>query len=176
MLDTCLNAKFAGLDSLTGLYLIADATRAAHVPGAPGSFGSGFLSDPSQVFAKLRAADVNMVETSVVVQASQLQQRKVESPRATLRPLSDTTCNGIATPLPCQPLAPLPVGCTPLGSMQVRAMETDATSDGSPSRKAQKRGLISLANYTTAPSSAAAQDEPREEAIKTMLLYQHVRC
>ena len=54
VLDTCLNALDAGLQ---GVHLLLDAARAAHIAGV-GGHGTGFLSDPTEVVAKLGAAGV----------------------------------------------------------------------------------------------------------------------
>ena len=59
----CLNAKDAGFDSV---HMVLDAARAAHVPGI-GQYGSGFLSDPKAVLAKLTEAKVKLVSTGALV-------------------------------------------------------------------------------------------------------------
>lgn len=60
VLDTCLNAKAAGIADGLEVYMVLDAARAAHVPGI-GSFGSGFLSDPAGLLARCSDAGVRMV-------------------------------------------------------------------------------------------------------------------
>ena len=56
VLDTCLNAKQCGVESV---HAVLDAARAAHIDGV-GSHGSGFISDPQQVMSKIRDAGVNV--------------------------------------------------------------------------------------------------------------------
>ena len=56
VLDTCLNAKQCGVESV---HAVLDAARAAHIDGV-GSHGSGFISDPQQVMGKIRDAGVNV--------------------------------------------------------------------------------------------------------------------
>lgn len=46
--------------------MVIDAARAAHIPGV-GGFGSGFLSDPTEVKAKLAAAGVRLACTESVI-------------------------------------------------------------------------------------------------------------
>ena len=53
VLDTCINARLAGFD----VWMIVDGARPAHIPGV-GVFGTGFLSDPADVKAKLATAGV----------------------------------------------------------------------------------------------------------------------
>ena len=48
VLDTCINAVALGFESV---HIVLDAARAAHIPGF-GQFGTGFLSDPKEVFDK----------------------------------------------------------------------------------------------------------------------------
>ena len=67
VLDTCTNAR-AALPNLAEIYLLADASRAAHIPGAPpGTFGSGFVTDPARVLSKLRSADVSLLRAADVL-------------------------------------------------------------------------------------------------------------
>jgi len=54
VLDTALNAASCSLGP-DGVYLVADAARAAYVPGV-GSFGTGFLSDPAEIVRKMKMA------------------------------------------------------------------------------------------------------------------------
>eukprot|EP00966_Prymnesium_polylepis_P136476 3153521-Prymnesium_polylepis.1 len=56
VLDTCINAKVSGFDSVI---LILDAARAAHIPGV-GGFGTGFLQDPSAIKSKILKAEVRL--------------------------------------------------------------------------------------------------------------------
>ncbi|OLQ15012.1 Pyrazinamidase/nicotinamidase [Symbiodinium microadriaticum] len=60
VMDTCLNALGSGVQEV---YMVLDAARAAHIPGV-GSFGSGFLSNPSEVVSKLNGAGVRVVDTA----------------------------------------------------------------------------------------------------------------
>ena len=60
VLDTCLNAVALGFESV---HIVLDAARAAHIPGF-GQFGTGFLSDPKEVFAKFKAAGVIVTNTA----------------------------------------------------------------------------------------------------------------
>ena len=60
VLDTCLNARDCGFEEV---FMVYDAARAAHIHGV-GSHGSGFLTDPQEVVAKLRAAGVRLVTTA----------------------------------------------------------------------------------------------------------------
>jgi len=62
VLDTCLNAKAAGFAEV---YVVLDCARAAHIAGI-GPHGTGFLTAPSEVLAKLKAAGVR-IATSVSV-------------------------------------------------------------------------------------------------------------
>ena len=48
VLDTCLNGAHAESGLTRDVFMVLDAARAAHIPGF-GQFGSGFLSDPTQV-------------------------------------------------------------------------------------------------------------------------------
>ncbi|CAK8989939.1 Hypothetical protein SCF082_LOCUS2042 [Durusdinium trenchii] len=75
VLDTCLNAMGAGLSEV---YMVLDAARAAHIPGV-GTFGSGFLSDPSKVAEQMTAAGVKAIDTASLsgVSAGQLKDRLV---------------------------------------------------------------------------------------------------
>lgn len=57
--DTALNASAAGFDEVV---IVLDAARPAHIDGI-GSFGSGFLSDPSEFATKLRNAGVTFTST-----------------------------------------------------------------------------------------------------------------
>ena len=59
MLDTCLNARQLGFESVA---MVLDAARAAHIPGV-GQFGSGFLSSPAEVLGRLRSNNVATVNT-----------------------------------------------------------------------------------------------------------------
>ncbi|KAL1518956.1 hypothetical protein AB1Y20_003226 [Prymnesium parvum] len=54
VLDTCRNARELGFPEV---YMILDMARASHIPGV-GQFGSGFLSDPSEVLAQMSDAGV----------------------------------------------------------------------------------------------------------------------
>jgi len=56
VLDTCINAVDAGL-APQQVHMVLDAARAAHIPGV-GAFGSGFLSDPAGVLAKLKGSSI----------------------------------------------------------------------------------------------------------------------
>jgi len=56
VMDTLLNAQAAGF-AKSGTYLLADAARAAYVPGL-GTFGTGFLSDPEELVKKMKASGV----------------------------------------------------------------------------------------------------------------------
>ena len=60
VLDTCINAVALGFESV---HIVLDAARAAHIPGF-GQFGTGFLSDPKEVFAKFKAAGVIVTNTA----------------------------------------------------------------------------------------------------------------
>jgi hypothetical protein len=60
VLDTCINAVALGFESV---HIVLDAARAAHIPGF-GQFGTGFLSDPKEVFDKFRAAGVIVTNTA----------------------------------------------------------------------------------------------------------------
>jgi nicotinamidase-related amidase len=62
VLDTCLNAKAVGFGEVC---VVLDAARAAHIPGL-GEHGTGFLSDPAEVVAKLRAAGVKIIAASAL--------------------------------------------------------------------------------------------------------------
>ena len=66
VMDTCLNAAHEA-SGLTGqeIHMVLDAARAAHIPGI-GPHGTGFLSDPKEVAAKLKAAGVSLVSTGHV--------------------------------------------------------------------------------------------------------------
>ena len=55
--DTCVNAIALGMQRVS---IIVDAARAAHVPGL-GSYGSGFLSEPSAVKSSLASSGVKIV-------------------------------------------------------------------------------------------------------------------
>eukprot|EP00429_Kryptoperidinium_foliaceum_P086376 CAMPEP_0176199690 /NCGR_PEP_ID=MMETSP0121_2-20121125/8683_1 /TAXON_ID=160619 /ORGANISM="Kryptoperidinium foliaceum, Strain CCMP 1326" /LENGTH=586 /DNA_ID=CAMNT_0017538549 /DNA_START=77 /DNA_END=1837 /DNA_ORIENTATION=+ len=63
VLDTALNAVGAGFGNVR---LIMDACRAAHIPQF-GSFGTGFLSDPAELKAKMAAAGVKVIPTRACV-------------------------------------------------------------------------------------------------------------
>jgi nicotinamidase-related amidase len=63
VLDSCVN--FATAKLVPEVYMIVDATRAAHIPGL-GTFGSGFLSDPESVTAKMAKAGAKFVYSSEV--------------------------------------------------------------------------------------------------------------
>ena len=56
VLDTCINARQCGFESV---HMLLDVARAAHIDGV-GAHGSGFLSDPQQVLAKLRDGGVHL--------------------------------------------------------------------------------------------------------------------
>eukprot|EP00930_Biecheleria_cincta_P000938 TRINITY_DN102120_c0_g1_i1.p1 TRINITY_DN102120_c0_g1~~TRINITY_DN102120_c0_g1_i1.p1 ORF type:complete len:611 (-),score=81.33 TRINITY_DN102120_c0_g1_i1:35-1867(-) len=60
VLDTCLNAFGSGFRDV---YMIMDAARAAHIPGI-GKFGTGFLSDPSEVMSKMQKAGIKLADTA----------------------------------------------------------------------------------------------------------------
>lgn len=68
VLDSCLNASGLGFRNV---FMILDATRAAHIPGV-GSYGTGFLSDPQQIKAKLGKAEVRCTSVERVTGASPL--------------------------------------------------------------------------------------------------------
>jgi nicotinamidase-related amidase len=55
--DTCVNAVALGMERV---FIVADAARAAHVPGV-GAHGSGFLTDPAFVRSSLASNGVNVV-------------------------------------------------------------------------------------------------------------------
>lgn len=55
--------------------MVLDAARAAHIPGV-GSFGSGFLSNPSEVVSKLNGAGVRVVDTASLAGVSTGQLRE----------------------------------------------------------------------------------------------------
>eukprot|EP00755_Sulcionema_specki_P021824 Sspe_Gene.75031::Locus_46890_Transcript_1_1_Confidence_1.000_Length_2309::g.75031::m.75031 len=57
VLDTAFNAE--GFDEV---YIILDATRAAHVPGF-GQYGSGFLQDPAFVKGRMKSRGVRFIPT-----------------------------------------------------------------------------------------------------------------
>eukprot|EP00435_Cladocopium_sp_Y103_P032119 s1982_g8.t1 len=73
VLDSCLNAIGAGLSEV---YMVLDAARAAHIPGV-GAFGSGFLSDPTEVVGKIEAAGVKVIDSATLsgVSPGQLKER-----------------------------------------------------------------------------------------------------
>ena len=58
VLDTALNAHGLVLE----VYVIDEATRAAHTPGV-GGFGSGFLSDPAHIVKKIGEKNVKMIKS-----------------------------------------------------------------------------------------------------------------
>ncbi|CAL1162269.1 unnamed protein product [Cladocopium goreaui] len=62
VLDSCLNAIGAGLSEVC---MVLDAARAAHIPGV-GTFGSGFLSDPTEVVGKMEAAGVKVIDSATL--------------------------------------------------------------------------------------------------------------
>eukprot|EP00434_Breviolum_minutum_P024012 symbB.v1.2.021189.t1/scaffold1779.1/size154953/17 len=62
VLDSCLNALDAGLSEV---YMVLDAARAAHIPGV-GTFGSGFLSNPTEVVDKMEKAGVKVVDSATL--------------------------------------------------------------------------------------------------------------
>eukprot|EP00929_Paragymnodinium_shiwhaense_P051704 TRINITY_DN25976_c0_g1_i1.p1 TRINITY_DN25976_c0_g1~~TRINITY_DN25976_c0_g1_i1.p1 ORF type:complete len:652 (+),score=127.54 TRINITY_DN25976_c0_g1_i1:90-2045(+) len=64
VLDTILNA--AGSQKFSNVYMVLDAVRAAHIPGI-GRYGSGFLSDPTEVKAKLAAKGGQVVASSFII-------------------------------------------------------------------------------------------------------------
>uniref|UniRef100_A0A061RZG6 nicotinamidase n=1 Tax=Tetraselmis sp. GSL018 TaxID=582737 RepID=A0A061RZG6_9CHLO len=61
-LDTIVNAGHQGYSEL---YLVLDATRAAHVPGA-GKYGSGFLTNPADMVKLMTAAKAKIVRASAI--------------------------------------------------------------------------------------------------------------
>lgn len=64
VLDSVLNASKAGIAS-KGVYLIADASRAVHIPGV-GTFGSGFLNDPKEIVNKINNVGAKLVHSSAI--------------------------------------------------------------------------------------------------------------
>jgi len=64
VLDSVVNASAAGLAS-EGLFVIADATRAAHIPGI-GPVGTGFLTPVEQVIGKLRKCGAKLTLASMM--------------------------------------------------------------------------------------------------------------
>lgn len=61
VLDSALNAADAGL-APDGVFLVADATRAVHLPGV-GTFGSGFVSDPEEIVSKMALQGVRLINS-----------------------------------------------------------------------------------------------------------------
>ncbi len=64
VLDSALNASSSGLfdggsDEAPGVFMLVDATRAAHIPGL-GTFGSGFLTDPASIVSACKASRVRL--------------------------------------------------------------------------------------------------------------------
>lgn len=54
--DTCINAKALGFPEV---YMIMDLARSAYIPGL-GSFGTGFLQNPEEVYGNLKKAGVKV--------------------------------------------------------------------------------------------------------------------
>ena len=71
VLDTCLNAKACGFGEVC---VVLDAARAAHIPGL-GEHGTGFLSDPAEVVAKLRAAGVKIIAASALFSTEKIDRK-----------------------------------------------------------------------------------------------------
>jgi len=65
VMDTLLNASAAGV-AASGTYLLADAARAAYIPGL-GKFGTGFLSDPEELAKKMKASDVQWAKSDLLL-------------------------------------------------------------------------------------------------------------
>jgi len=63
--DTALNAVDLGFDEVS---IVLDASRPAHIPGM-GTFGSGFLSDPTDLVNKFRKAGVQLTSTLALTEA-----------------------------------------------------------------------------------------------------------
>jgi len=64
VLDLSLKAATTGL-APQGTYLIVDAARAVHVPGA-GPFGSGFTTDPMDIVKKTDSAGVKLIRSYAI--------------------------------------------------------------------------------------------------------------
>lgn len=64
VLDSAVNAGSLGL-APDGVFLVADATRAAHIPGV-GTFGSGFLTDPAFILENLGHANAKLVHSEKI--------------------------------------------------------------------------------------------------------------
>eukprot|EP00744_Colponema_vietnamica_P008191 GILI01011706.1.p1 GENE.GILI01011706.1~~GILI01011706.1.p1 ORF type:complete len:303 (-),score=45.51 GILI01011706.1:54-932(-) len=59
VLDTALNAATNGV--FRNVYVIANATRAMHMPEYGGSYGTGFLNDPKDMAEKIVATGVRLI-------------------------------------------------------------------------------------------------------------------
>merc|ERR1711988_1076729 len=65
VMDTALNAALE--PSFEQVHVIFDAARAAHIPDIPGTHGSGFLSDPAEMKAKMSSRSVKLVTARYVI-------------------------------------------------------------------------------------------------------------
>lgn len=62
VLDTALNAGAAGYEHI---YILLDASRAAHIPGF-GTHGSGFLTNPVEIKEKMENRGVKLISSSQI--------------------------------------------------------------------------------------------------------------
>ena len=62
VLDTAINAALCGF---TDVNIILPGSRAAHITGV-GKYGTGFLSDPAEIEAKLKAHGVHVLTHDAV--------------------------------------------------------------------------------------------------------------